>query len=271
MKAFSLGRNRWSRFARVRVAVLLVVLLLVGMWAWRDVRSRQQRTDWRRALVVALVVVRDGAVADDVIRGLEARVPYLRERLHDELARYRPGAFAPVTFVSRDLGALPSPVPRATGEGWTELAQFNYQLWRFARAVDTAAALDASTVDARIYLVVRPPRDKAHLWVEGVGQQGGRVGVVEVEINATMIDFALFVATHELMHTLGATEKYDAAGHVLVPAGLADPDQDPLYPQQRAELMARFRAVSESKEVPPESLNELAIGPVTAREIGWLR
>jgi len=93
---------------------------------------------------------------------------------------------------------------------------------------------------------------------------------VEVELDRSMVDFALFVATHELMHTLGATEKYDAAGHVLVPAGLADPDQEPRYPQGRAEIMARSRAVAEGSEVPPESLDELAIGLATAREIGWV-
>ena len=264
-------RSRSKRFTRVRVAVLLMALVLVGMVAWRDLRSRQVRTDWERALVVALVVVRDGDVADDVIGALEARVPDLQERLQQELARYRPAAFAPITFVPRRLGALPKPVPRPPGTGYWDLAGFNYQLWRFARAIDAGAGVDSSTVDARIYLVVRRPRDQAHPWVEGLGQEGGRIGIVEVEINSSMVDFALFVATHELMHTLGASEKYDAAGHVLVPSGLADPDQEPRYPQQRAELMARFRAVSESSEVPPESLDELAIGPTTAREIGWLR
>jgi hypothetical protein len=35
--------------------------------------------------------------------------------------------------------------------------------------------------------------------------------------------------------------------------------------------MARNRPVSPEEEDPPVSLEELAVGPTTAREIGWTR
>jgi hypothetical protein len=85
-----------------------------------------------------------------------------------------------------------------------------------------------------------------------------------------MADFALFVAAHELMHTLGASDKYGAVGRARVPEGLADPSRVPLYPQSAAEVMTRNVALSPSRERPPESLDELAVGRATAREIGWL-
>lgn len=107
--------------------------------------------------------------------------------------------------------------------------------------------------------------------VEGESEEGGRVGVVDVELDDSMADFALFVATHELFHTLGATDKYDEAGRTLLPAGLAEPSRVPLLPQAYAEVMARNRPVGPGLEVPPESLDELAVGPATAREIGWTR
>jgi hypothetical protein len=72
------------------------------------------------------------------------------------------------------------------------------------------------------------------------------------------------------MHTLGATDKYDARGHAVVPHGLADPDQQPLYPQSHVEIMARNRPLALGQEVLPESLEELRVGSKTAREIGWL-
>jgi hypothetical protein len=95
------------------------------------------------------------------------------------------------------------------------------------------------------------------------------VGLVEVELDATMVDFALFVAAHELLHTLGATDRYDDAGEPLVPEGLADPDLEPRYPQHATEVMARHRAVAPGRSKPPESLDELVVGDTTAREIGW--
>jgi len=95
--------------------------------------------------------------------------------------------------------------------------------------------------------------------------------VVEVELDDSMADFALFVATHELFHTLGATDKYDASGQTLIPDGLAEPDRVPRLPQAFAEVMARNRPVEPGVEVPPESLDELSVGPATAREVGWIR
>jgi hypothetical protein len=85
-----------------------------------------------------------------------------------------------------------------------------------------------------------------------------------------MVDWSLFVASHELFHTLGATDKYDPSGRVQIPVGLAEPDLKPLFPQRYAELMARNRVVSESNSVPPESIDELRVGQTTALEIGWI-
>jgi hypothetical protein len=107
--------------------------------------------------------------------------------------------------------------------------------------------------------------------VEGEGQQGGRLGAVEVDLDGSMVDFALFVAAHELFHTLGATDKYDASGRTLMPAGLASPMLRPLFPQPCAEVMARNRPVGPGSEQPPDRLDELGVGPLTAREVGWLR
>lgn len=106
--------------------------------------------------------------------------------------------------------------------------------------------------------------------MEGESEEGGRIGFVEVELADDMADFALFVAAHELLHTLGATDKYDAAGRARVPEGLADPERAPRFPQLAAEVMARNVPLSATQERPPESLDELAVGPTTAQEIGWL-
>jgi hypothetical protein len=77
---------------------------------------------------------------------------------------------------------------------------------------------------------------------------------------------------HELLHTLGASDKYDrASGQPLVPDGLADPAQDPRYPQKMGEIMAGRIAVSATRAELPDSLADMVVGPATAREIGWTR
>jgi hypothetical protein len=84
------------------------------------------------------------------------------------------------------------------------------------------------------------------------------------------VDTALIVAAHELFHTVGAHDHYGPDGRALVPSGLAEPSRTPLYPQRSVEVMARNRPVSATDEARPLSLDELAVGETTAREIGWL-
>ena len=76
-----------------------------------------------------------------------------------------------------------------------------------------------------------------------IREQGGRIGIASCDLGDDMADFALFVAAHELFHTLSATDKYDASGHTLVPEGLAEPECAPRFPQRYAELMARNRPI----------------------------
>ncbi len=123
--------------------------------------------------------------------------------------------------------------------------------------------------DARIYLVLKPVKREATAFVEGESEEGGRVGVARADIDQGMIDFALIVAAHELFHTLGASDKYDAAGHATFPDGFAEPRRIPLYPQPGAELMARNLPLSPTSERPPDTLEELWVGDATATEIGW--
>jgi hypothetical protein len=79
------------------------------------------------------------------------------------------------------------------------------------------------------------------------------------------------VIAHELLHTLGASDKYDlATGQPLDPGGLGDPEASPRYPQHVGEIMAGRIATSPREAVIPASLDEMTVGSATAREIGWL-
>ncbi|MGH8187189.1 MAG: hypothetical protein ACREUC_11545, partial [Steroidobacteraceae bacterium] len=80
------------------------------------------------------------------------------------------------------------------------------------------------------------------------------------------------VLAHELLHTLGATDKYDLANDQPAhPDGYAEPGREPLYPQSVAELMGGRIPLSSDESVTPESLRQVIVGDKTAREIGWQR
>ena len=116
--------------------------------------------------------------------------------------------------------------------------------------------------DSRAYVVVRPPGRSG--FVEGMSEHGGRVGVALAELDESTVPLTLFVVAHELFHTLGATDRYDATGRTLFPDGLAEPHKNPVFPQRYAELMARNRPLDAEHEVPPKSLDELFVGSKTA-------
>jgi hypothetical protein len=271
----SAGSERRHRFDsraffRVRVSILLSILIAVLIWAGCDIQKRRARNQWIDTLEVALILVRKDNVDEGAVEMLKRRAGALEERLAAEFHRRNPDAPKPFHFVVKGPVDLRRAPPRQPSEGLFDLARYNFDLWRFVRGVNADAGVEASSFDATIYLVARSPRHASGS-VEGASQEGGTVGVVEVELDRTMVDFALFVTTHELLHLLGAKDKYDASGRSLVPEGLGEPELRPLYPQRHAEVMARNVALSPTEERPPESLSDLKVGASTAREIGWVR
>jgi len=265
------GLARRSRtFFHMRVAALLAVLAGVLVYAGKDVLQRRARNEWNRTLEVGLVVVRLGPVDGSAIDALRERVRTLEDILAAEAARYRgpggPRPFEVAVFGPVDVTRRP---PTPEGDGVIDLARYAYAKSRYAASIDEAGGVPRG-LDARIYLVARPGREGTPNFVEGLSEQGGRAGFVEVELHRTMVDFALFVFAHELGHTLGATDKYDDSGVTMIPAGLAEPDAEPRFPQRFVEVMAHGRPVAPGDDRPPDDLQELRVGPVTAREIGWL-
>jgi hypothetical protein len=263
----SLGRF----FFHVRVWALSSVLLAVAVWALLEVRSRRARRDWDHTLSVAVVILQLSPLDEAALPALRDRGRTMEARLASELQRYRQGAPKPVVFSFFGPLSIAQAPPQLGGDGILERAEHAYAQWRYLRGINVAAGVDPSVFDSRIYVTVRPAKTAAPALVEGASEDGGRVGTVQVDLDAAMADFALIVITHELLHTLGATDKYDASGKVQAPGGLAEPDAKPLYPQRFVEIMARNRPLSPTEEKAPDTIADVAVGPATAREIGWLR
>jgi hypothetical protein len=258
-----------STFFRVRVAILLSVLAVVSLYAAARTLRNQLRTTWTRPVTAAFVVVRDGPVDDKALAALRARIPALEATLSRERHRYVVTDDRPFTLTMIGPTAASAAPAEPTSDAWIELAAYTFRRWRWTRAIDDALGLDGDAYDARIYLVARSPKGRA-TFVEGLSEQGGRVGVVGCDLDASTVDWSLSVAAHELFHTLGATDKYDAAGHARVPEGLPDPKQTPLYPQKSAEIMTLGVAASATNERALATLDELRVGTMTAAEIGWV-
>ncbi len=263
-------RSRKSRFQRVRVFILLGILALVVVFAAHDVYGRKARKDWDHTLSVAVVLLEDGTLDDAAIARFKERTPALEARLAAEQARWRTGAPKPFELsVFGPVKMHASPPPAPSEDGVVALAGHSWDMWRYLGPIDDEAGVASRAYDSRIYVVLHEPRGTGATFAEGESEQDGRVGTVGVELADGNVDFALIVVAHELFHTLGATDKYDAQGHARRPAGLAEPE---LGESQRfVELMARTRPTGSGEEKIPDFVDDIAVGPVTAQEIGWTR
>jgi hypothetical protein len=264
------GPSLHGRFYRARICLLLTILAGVVLWAGNDHYQRRARTSWQRSLRVALVLAEREPIEPSTIVLLTARVHELERRLAGEYRRCDGRVFTPFSFEVMGPVRVDQAPPQGHEQSLLGLFPETYERWRWTRDIDARAGVEQRAYDARIYLVMKPAQGGL-AFVEGESEYGGRVGVAQADIDPEMIDFALFVAAHELMHTLGASDKYDAEGRAVFPGGFARPDKLPLFPQPGAEIMARNLPLAPSSERPPNTIDELFVGDATACEIGWHR
>jgi hypothetical protein len=162
------------------------------------------------------------------------------------------------------LAKRPPPLdPRAGRPGvllWS--LRMRYWAWR----VD---APPGAAPDIKLFVLYHDPAISPVL-PHSVGLQKGLFGVVHVFADAGMKGSNDTVIAHELLHTLGATDKYDLRSNQPAhPDGFGEPDREPLYPQSFAELMGGRIPVSSAESTTPESLRQVIVGAKTASEIGW--
>ncbi len=174
---------------------------------------------------------------------------------------------APVkTRLRPALHELPPEPPAGGGMFATAAWSLRLRFWAW-----THGGAAGEPEDIRLFVLYRDPALTPTV-PHSLGLQKGLIGVVYAFATPAMDGANDVVIAHELMHTLGATDKYDPATDApRFPDGYGDPNQVPLYPQRTAELMAGRRMLSPNRWVEPASLDEVVIGPASALEIRWLR
>ena len=126
--------------------------------------------------------------------------------------------------------------------------------------------------DADINLYVRYfSLDSKQSLEHSVGLKQGMIGIINAFSSPKYAGSNNVVIAHELMHTLGALDKYDGNNFPVHPEGFADPYQQPLFPQIRTEIMGGRMPLNPSRAITPHDLTQVIIGPYTAREIHWIK
>jgi hypothetical protein len=249
---------------RVRIFILLVVLFVVIGSAWSD---RTRTTNWRSPLWVGVFPV-NGDGAPETARYIAALERGQYTAIEDffavEASEYGVTLDQPVKVVLYPpVTELPPRLPRGAGVPGTIWWSLKLRYYTWQQAGDTPA-------DIRVFVLYHDP-DKTSAVPHSLGLQAGLLGVVYAYADETLDEPNNVVIAHEVLHALGATDKYDpATNRPLFPQGFGDPDAEPRYPQNYAEIMAGRIAISDDEAEMPDGLGEVLVGPETATEIRWL-
>jgi hypothetical protein len=164
------------------------------------------------------------------------------------------------------IDSLPPQPPRA-GSALDNLLwglRMRYWAWRHD-------AVPGMKPQVRLFVLYFDPAARDTL-PHSVGSERGMIGLVNAFASPEMTGTNAVVAAHELLHTLGAGDKYDLATNLPhFPEGYAEPARSPRLPQQFAEIMAGRVPLSETRAEIPTTLAVCVIGDATAAEIGWHR
>ena len=250
----------------MRVVILLSILFVILVSTWM---TEKRMAEWERPILVTIYPI----AADDSPETLKF-VRDLDVGQFEDINRFMESQSRPYGFrvtpafrfqLARPGTKLPPAVPGQFETVQIGLWSLKMRWWAFMQSLRDGLV----TPDIQMFVLFHSLNGNDEVGIS-VGMRKGRYGIVKAYARDSLADRNLVVFTHELLHVLGATDKYVlTTGEPLYPEGYADPNQRPLFPQARAEIMGGRIPLSSIASAEPESLAECHIGQVTAQEIGF--
>jgi len=255
-------------FRRIRIAILLFILVIVALSTWTD---SIYSTRWTAPMVVALYPINaDGSAATAAFIADLAQEDFapLEQFFAAEAVEYDIKVDRPLRFtVAPPLLATPPPPPRDGNALMVIMWSLHFRAWAWW----TPPKPPGPTPRVRLFLSYFDPA-RTQVLDHSTALKKGLVGVAQLFADKRMTGSNHTVIAHELLHTVGATDKYELGSNLpRYPDGFAEPERKPRYPQQFAEIMAGRIPLAAKEAKIPESLDQVLIGPATAGEIGWTK
>jgi hypothetical protein len=250
----------------IRYLILLSILFAV---AAHEAIVKAKIASWEQTLQVRLFAVNgDGRRATDkYIKSLKLANFQSVERFLNRGARHYD---IPINVVKVSYaGELKSGPPKVPGENsllkniiWS----LHFRGWALYQSYRVKNG--SSDIDLFInYYDTATTQSLRH----SVGLRGGLIGLINGFASKSYQGSNNVVVAHELMHTLGATDKYNQLNQPAHPGGFAAPFQEPLFPQLQAEIMGGRIPVSATRAIVPTNLRQVVVGAFTAAELNWYR
>jgi hypothetical protein len=251
-------------FRYFRYLVLLLILVFVVV---HETRVKDRVASWDQTLQVRIFAINgDGnRVTENYIRALKmANFSPVEQFVNKQAKRYSIPIEAISISYGGELESGPPQPPQQPSALTSILWSLHFRAWALYQSYHKGKeALDINLFIS--YYDTSTTQSLRH----SVGLQRGLIGLINGFASKKYNGSNNLVIAHELMHTMGASDKYDQSNLPIHPGGYADPYQEPLYPQYLAEVMGGRIPVSATRARIPQKLGQVVVGAYTASEIGW--
>jgi len=255
-----------SVFKLMRIVVLLSIFFVILVSTWM---TEKRMAAWERPILVTIYPI----AADEEPETLDF-VNNLDPNQFDEINRFMNRESLPYGFtvtpvfrfqVASPSKELPPPVPDQFETASIALWSLKMRWWAWMKDWKD----DLVSADIQMFVLYHSLNGNDEVGIS-VGMRKGRYGLVKAYSRESLNSSNLIVFTHEMLHVLGASDKYIlSTGEPIFPQGYAEPTKRPLFPQKRAEIMGVRVPINSYSSVMPGSLEQCKIGRQTAEEIGF--
>lgn len=259
MKVFS--------FRHLRIMLLLGLLLFTLIYTQEQKRAT---TSWYQAVDVIIFPINGDrqSATSAYINTLEPQdFKAIDQFFAQNGQRYDLAVEQPVvTHLGQQVESLPPSPPQNANMLAAAWWSLKLRFWAYQHTPDELS--NQSRI--RLYVIYHQPDQQRRL-AHSLGLQKGLIGVIHAFAAPQQHSQNALVMAHEIMHTLGASDKYGVNNQPDYPEGYIEPDKNPLHPQRYAEIMAGRIAVDETTARMPAGLTAARVGALTAREINWIQ
>ncbi len=232
-----------------------------------EARVKERVAGWDQTLQVQIYAINgDGSsVTGKYIRDLKlANFNPLEQFVNQEAKRYGIPIEAITVSYGGELESGPPQPPRQPSALSNILWSLHFRAWALYQSYHN----DKEAFNINLFISYYDTSTTQSLR-HSVGLQRGLIGLINGFASKNYNGSNNLVIAHELMHTMGASDKYDQSNSPIHPSGFADPYQEPLFPQYLAEVMGGRIPVSATRARIPQKLDQVVVGAYTAAEIGW--
>ena len=254
------------KFSTVRQIILLLALICLGFVSLTQLIYTR---NWNQTLQVTVFPINaDGHLSTaSYISSLSDRsFSIIDQWAEREAKRFDLDLKTPFEVkLGQQIHNHPPPWPENDNEVAVLFWGLRFRWWAYRNTPDDGGGMTR----IRMFVMYHSGADDKPL-MHSLGMQKGLMGLVHAYGMNEQTDQNNVVIAHEMLHTVGAIDKYTEYGSPMFPIGFANPQRHPLFPQRYAEIMAGRIPTDNGSSYMAKSLRSAQVNEYTAYEINWI-